>query len=86
MTFAEFQLQRIMIEGKTFSAQHSHPALIGWERAHFQEQKFRDLIVLARRSKLKTAQTKLSQWERQLQRATEARERFAQLSNGGGND
>jgi hypothetical protein len=79
MTRKEFERVRIGIESEKFSGDCSDPIAYGIQRAEFERQKFKRLIAAARQVPMQTARTKMEQWKRQLERATQSQERFQKI-------
>lgn len=79
MTRKEFERIRIEIESEKFCGDCTDPIVYGIQRAAFEKEKFKRLIAAARQVPMQTARTKLEQWKRQLERATESQERFQKI-------
>jgi hypothetical protein len=79
MTRKEFERIRIEIESEKFHGDCTDPIEYGIERASFERQKFKRLIAAARQVPMQTARTKMEQWKRQLERATESQQRFQKI-------
>lgn len=79
MTRKEFERIRIEIESEKFQGNCTDPIVYGIERASFERQKFKRLIAAARQVPMQTARTKMEQWKRQLERATESQQRFQKI-------
>lgn len=81
MTRKEFERIRIEIESEKFRGDCTDPIAYGIERAAFEKEKFKRLIAAARQVPMQTARTKMEQWKRQLERATESQERFQKIKD-----
>lgn len=79
MTRKEFERIRIEIESEKFRGDCTDPIVYGIQRAAFEREKFKRLIAAARQVPMQTARTKLEQWKRQLERATESQQRFQKI-------
>lgn len=79
MTRKEFERIRIEIESEKFRGDCTDPIVYGIQRAAFEREKFKRLIAAARQVPMQTARTKMEQWKRQLERATESQERFQKI-------
>jgi hypothetical protein len=79
MTRKEFERIRLEIEGEKFIGDCSDPIDYGIQRAAFEREKFKRLIAAARQVPMQTARTKMEQWKRQLERATQSQERFEKI-------
>jgi len=79
MTRKEFERIRIEIESEKFHGDCTDPIVFGIQRAGFEREKFKRLIAAARQVPMQTARTKLEQWKRQLERATESQQRFQKI-------
>ena len=79
MTRKEFEKIRIEIESEKFHGDCTDPIVYGIERAGFEREKFKRLIAAARQVPMQTARTKMEQWKRQLERATESQQRFQKI-------
>jgi hypothetical protein len=79
MTRKEFERIRIEIESEKFNGDTSDPIVYGIERAAFEREKFKRLIAAARKVPMQTARTKMEQWKRQLERATQSQQRFQKI-------
>ena len=76
MTFKEFRQRVLAISRDEFIATHSRPLEHGIERAHFEEEKLKRLIAVARQAKFVTARRRLEAWQRQLEKVRSVRERL----------
>ena len=82
LTFQAFVKAVRAVELHKFSAQHSHPAFVGLERAKFMEKKFQQLIVIGQQAdNFKSVQTLLSKWERQVKKSRASMDRFRRLKS-----
>ena len=82
LSFQAFVRAARAIEVHKFAAQHSHPALVGLERAQFEAKKYEELIALGRQAdNFKSVQTLLSKWERKLKKSRASMERFISLKS-----
>lgn len=79
MTRKEFERIRIEIESEKFNGDCSDPIVYGIQRAAFEREKFKRLIAAARKVPMQTARTKMEQWKRQLERATQSQQRFEKI-------
>jgi len=79
MTRKEFERIRIAIESERFSGDCTDPIDYGIQRAAFEREKFKKLIAAARQVPMQTARTKMEQWKRQLERATQSQDRFQKI-------
>ena len=79
MTRKEFERIRIEIESERFNGDCSDPIAYGIQRAAFEREKFKRLIAAARKVPMQTARTKMEQWKRQLERATQSQQRFEKI-------
>lgn len=79
MTRKEFEKIRLAIESEKFQEDFTDPITYGIQRAAFEREKFLRLIAAARQVNMQTARTKMEQWKRQLERATQSQERFERL-------
>ena len=79
MTRKEFEKLRLNIEGEKFQEDFTDPISYGIQRAAFEREKFMKLIAAAQEVDMQTARTKMEQWKRQLERATQSQQRFERL-------
>lgn len=79
MTRKEFEKLRLSIESEKFVGECSDPITYGIERAAFERQKFKRLIAAAKQVNMQTARTKMEQWKRQLERASQSQARFEKI-------
>jgi hypothetical protein len=79
MTRKEFEQARMAIEQESFRGTCCDAMTYGIERNAFLCDKYQRLIALAKKTRGLSADTKLKQWRRQLDRSMGAKDRFEKL-------
>lgn len=76
MTYKDFKRQVFVIYNEPFKGIDNNPIDYGIQRAFFEENKLRRLIVLADQTTFSTAKRKVAGWRRQLERVQQIKARL----------